>query len=149
MQFNKYSDWDLFHKEGSVVYFFVILAILVLDVPSLGFLASEIVSRKLILGTKLLIFHLYIHATFPALFIGITINVQDVAGETSHKESKADVVEDCEHSFILMDDMGYVCRVCGVIEKSILDIIDVNFSKVSILFSDFFFFFLSSFLILY
>lgn len=41
-------------------------------------------------------------------------------------------MEDCEHSFILKDDMGYVCRVCGVIDKSILDIIDVNFSKVSI-----------------
>ncbi|EOA32862.1 hypothetical protein CARUB_v10016175mg [Capsella rubella] len=54
---------------------------------------------------------------------------KDVAGETSQKESKADVVEDCEHSFILMDDMGSVCRVCGVIEKSILDIIDVQFHK--------------------
>ncbi|CAA7035610.1 unnamed protein product [Microthlaspi erraticum] len=54
---------------------------------------------------------------------------KDVARETSHKGPKEDVVEDCEHSFILKDDMGYVCRVCGVIEKSILDIIDVNFSK--------------------
>ncbi|KAG7640962.1 P-loop containing nucleoside triphosphate hydrolase [Arabidopsis suecica] len=53
---------------------------------------------------------------------------KDVARETSHKE-KADVVEDCEHSFILKDDMGYVCRVCGVIEKSILEIIDVQFTK--------------------
>lgn len=43
-------------------------------------------------------------------------------------------MEDCEHSFILKDDMGYVCRVCGVIEKSILEIIDVQFTKVSILF---------------
>ncbi|CAH2051625.1 unnamed protein product, partial [Thlaspi arvense] len=54
---------------------------------------------------------------------------KDGAGETSPKEPKADEVEDCEHSFILMDDMGYVCRVCGVIEKSILQIIDVQFSK--------------------
>ncbi|CAH8386547.1 unnamed protein product [Eruca vesicaria subsp. sativa] len=49
--------------------------------------------------------------------------------ETSRNESKTNEVEDCEHSFILKDDMGYVCRVCGVIDKSILDIIDVNFSK--------------------
>lgn len=70
------------------------------------------------------------------MFIEITINVQDAAGETSQKEPKADVVEDCEHSFILKDDMGSVCRVCGVIEKSILDIIDVQFTKVSILSSD-------------
>ncbi|CAN8257867.1 unnamed protein product [Cochlearia groenlandica] len=54
---------------------------------------------------------------------------KDTTGESSHKEPKTDVVEDCEHSFILMDDMGYVCRVCGVIDKSILDIIDVQFSK--------------------
>ncbi|XP_010423658.2 PREDICTED: protein CHROMATIN REMODELING 35-like isoform X2 [Camelina sativa] len=54
---------------------------------------------------------------------------KNVAGETSQKEPKADVVEDCEHSFILKDDMGSVCRVCGVIEKSILDIIDVQFTK--------------------
>ncbi|XP_024016508.1 protein CHROMATIN REMODELING 35 isoform X2 [Eutrema salsugineum] len=47
----------------------------------------------------------------------------------SHKEPKEDEVEDCEHSFILMDDMGYVCRVCGVVDKSILEIIDVQFSK--------------------
>ncbi|CAL9223171.1 unnamed protein product [Arabidopsis halleri] len=53
---------------------------------------------------------------------------KDIAWETSHKQ-KADVVEDCEHSFILKDDMGYVCRVCGVIEKSILEIIDVQFTK--------------------
>lgn len=52
--------------------------------------------------------------------------------ETSRNGSKTDEVEDCEHSFILKDDMGYVCRVCGVIDKSILDIIDVNFSKVSL-----------------
>lgn len=49
--------------------------------------------------------------------------------DNSRNESKTDEVEDCEHSFILKDDMGYVCRVCGVIDKSILDIIDVNFSK--------------------
>ncbi|CAN8248046.1 unnamed protein product [Cochlearia groenlandica] len=54
---------------------------------------------------------------------------KDTTGESSHKEPKTDVVEDCEHSFILMDDMGYVCRVCRVIDKSILDIIDVQFSK--------------------
>ncbi|KAJ4870228.1 SNF2 domain-containing protein / helicase domain-containing protein [Raphanus sativus] len=49
--------------------------------------------------------------------------------ETSRNESKTDEVEDCEHSFILKDDIGYFCRVCGVIDKSTLDIIDVNFSK--------------------
>lgn len=58
--------------------------------------------------------------------------MQDAA-ETSHKEPKPLVVEDCDHSVILRDDMGYVCRVCGVIQKSILNIIDVQFTKVSFL----------------
>ncbi|KAL1223360.1 Protein CHROMATIN REMODELING 35 [Cardamine amara subsp. amara] len=61
--------------------------------------------------------------------MAIAIECSKDAGQTSHKEPKAAVVEDCDHSFILMDDMGSVCRVCGVVEKSILDIIDVQFNK--------------------
>ncbi|KAK2654722.1 hypothetical protein Ddye_014578 [Dipteronia dyeriana] len=37
--------------------------------------------------------------------------------------------EDCEHSFLLKDDLGYVCRICGVIERRIETIIDVQFNK--------------------
>ncbi|XP_010548073.1 PREDICTED: protein CHROMATIN REMODELING 35 isoform X2 [Tarenaya hassleriana] len=54
---------------------------------------------------------------------------KEVTTEPS-KEQKPEEVEDCEHSFILKDDIGYVCRVCGVVERSILEIIDVQFSKV-------------------
>lgn len=39
-------------------------------------------------------------------------------------------MEDCDHSFVLKDDIGYVCRVCGVIDRGIETIIDVQFSKV-------------------
>ncbi|XVF45340.1 hypothetical protein PTKIN_Ptkin02bG0198100 [Pterospermum kingtungense] len=37
--------------------------------------------------------------------------------------------EDCDHSFILKDDLGYVCRICGVIERGIETIIDVQYNK--------------------
>lgn len=37
--------------------------------------------------------------------------------------------EDCEHSFILKDDIGYVCRICGVIERAIETIIEIQYNK--------------------
>lgn len=42
-------------------------------------------------------------------------------------ENKGD--EDCEHSFILKDDIGYVCRICGVIERAIETIIEIQYIK--------------------
>ncbi|RYR44269.1 hypothetical protein Ahy_A08g040625 isoform B [Arachis hypogaea] len=35
--------------------------------------------------------------------------------------------EDCDHSFVLKDDLGYVCRVCGVIERSIETIFEFQY----------------------
>lgn len=37
---------------------------------------------------------------------------------------------DCDHSFVLKDDMGLVCRICGIIQKGIEEIIDYQWSKV-------------------
>lgn len=37
--------------------------------------------------------------------------------------------DDCEHSFILKDDIGYVCRICGVIQKKIETIIEYQYAK--------------------
>ncbi|KAE8659466.1 serine/threonine-protein kinase AFC1-like [Hibiscus syriacus] len=37
--------------------------------------------------------------------------------------------EDCDHSFVLKDDLGYVCRICGVIERGIETIIDIQYNK--------------------
>ncbi|KAG8368202.1 hypothetical protein BUALT_Bualt15G0020700 [Buddleja alternifolia] len=37
--------------------------------------------------------------------------------------------EECEHAFILKDDIGDVCRICGVIKRGIESIIEYNFSK--------------------
>lgn len=40
-------------------------------------------------------------------------------------------VEDCDHSFICKDDVGEVCRVCGLIKTPIERMIEVVFNKVS------------------
>lgn len=37
---------------------------------------------------------------------------------------------DCDHFFVLKDDMGLVCRICGIIQKGIEEIIDYQWSKV-------------------
>ncbi|KAI3941281.1 hypothetical protein MKW92_035362, partial [Papaver armeniacum] len=37
--------------------------------------------------------------------------------------------KECEHSFVLRDDLGYVCRICGVIEKKIEQIFDFQWGK--------------------
>ncbi|KAM0028895.1 putative DNA helicase chromatin remodeling SNF2 family [Helianthus debilis subsp. tardiflorus] len=43
----------------------------------------------------------------------------------------AKVDEECDHSYILKDDIGYVCRVCGVVERSIESIIEYQRPKSS------------------
>ncbi|KAF6163067.1 hypothetical protein GIB67_001395 [Kingdonia uniflora] len=64
-------------------------------------------------------------------------NAMDLALE-SYKEDAMErsVVEysereECDHSFVLKDDLGYVCRVCGVISKSIDTIFDYQWIKGS------------------
>ncbi|MCL7046709.1 hypothetical protein MKW94_028414 [Papaver nudicaule] len=37
--------------------------------------------------------------------------------------------KECEHSSVLKDDLGYVCRICGVIEKRIEQIFDFQWGK--------------------
>lgn len=39
--------------------------------------------------------------------------------------------EDCDHSLLLHDDLGLVCRVCGVIQKRIDTIFDYQWTKAS------------------
>jgi DNA repair and recombination RAD54-like protein len=38
--------------------------------------------------------------------------------------------EDCDHSFVLKDDIGYVCRICGVIDRGIETIFEFQYNKV-------------------
>lgn len=40
-------------------------------------------------------------------------------------------VQECEHSCFLKDDLGYVCRICGVIQKSIETIFDYQWIKAT------------------
>ncbi|MCL7051351.1 hypothetical protein MKW94_019795 [Papaver nudicaule] len=52
--------------------------------------------------------------------------------DTAIEHTAAEEEEDeCEHSFVLKDDLGYVCRICGVIEKSIEQIFDFQWGKGS------------------
>ena len=38
--------------------------------------------------------------------------------------------KECDHSYIFRDDIGHVCRVCGVVDKSIESIIEFQRPKV-------------------
>lgn len=54
-------------------------------------------------------------------------------GEENETEKVAedDDEEDiCEHSFMLRDDLGLVCKICGIIKKKIETIFDFQFKKV-------------------
>ncbi|XP_068496666.1 protein CHROMATIN REMODELING 35-like [Phaseolus vulgaris] len=42
-----------------------------------------------------------------------------------HEEEERD--EDCDHSLILKDDIGYVCRVCGIIDRRIETIFEFQY----------------------
>lgn len=42
-------------------------------------------------------------------------------------EEEAKEEEDCDHSFVLKDDLGYVCRVCGVIDRGIETIFEFQY----------------------
>ncbi|XP_073123221.1 protein CHROMATIN REMODELING 35 isoform X2 [Henckelia pumila] len=44
-------------------------------------------------------------------------------------EYEAESEIECQHTFILKDDIGDVCRICGVIKRGIETIIEYNFSK--------------------
>ncbi|KAJ0010292.1 hypothetical protein Pint_34760 [Pistacia integerrima] len=55
---------------------------------------------------------------------------KDAVEDNSGKGHNSEDGEDCDHSFILKDDLGYVCRICGIIERAIDTIIEVQFSKV-------------------
>ncbi|XP_057788248.1 protein CHROMATIN REMODELING 35-like isoform X2 [Salvia miltiorrhiza] len=56
---------------------------------------------------------------------------KDAPGVVLHDEYDVGEEEDCEHSFIFKDDIGDVCRICGVIKRGIETIIEYNFSKTT------------------
>ncbi|XP_024959773.1 protein CHROMATIN REMODELING 35-like [Cynara cardunculus var. scolymus] len=56
---------------------------------------------------------------------------KDAAMDISSNEHVREDGEECDHSFILKEDIGYVCRVCGVVERSIESIIEFQRPKSS------------------
>ncbi|KAK4258637.1 hypothetical protein QN277_005067 [Acacia crassicarpa] len=51
---------------------------------------------------------------------------KDAAMDSPHDEVEKGG-GDCDHSFVLKDDLGYVCRVCGVIDKGIETIFEFQY----------------------
>ncbi|XP_017229267.1 protein CHROMATIN REMODELING 35 [Daucus carota subsp. sativus] len=54
---------------------------------------------------------------------------KDTSVNDSPHEHETDDEEDCDHSYILKDDIGYVCRICGIIQKKIDSIIEYQYAK--------------------
>ncbi|XP_030525344.1 protein CHROMATIN REMODELING 35-like [Rhodamnia argentea] len=48
----------------------------------------------------------------------------------SSDDNSSEDMEDCDHSFVLKDDIGYVCRVCGVVDRKIETIFEFQYNKV-------------------
>nr|XP_043626325.1 protein CHROMATIN REMODELING 35-like isoform X2 [Erigeron canadensis] len=51
-------------------------------------------------------------------------------GQPSSNEHVIKDVEECDHTFIFKDDIGYFCRVCGIIKRSIESIIEFKIPKL-------------------
>lgn len=52
----------------------------------------------------------------------------DATLDSSSNQQTTDAV-DCDHSFLLKDDLGYVCRICGVIDRGIETIFEFQYNK--------------------
>ncbi|CAK8561038.1 unnamed protein product [Lathyrus sativus] len=51
---------------------------------------------------------------------------KDVSADPQPEEEEEEDA-DCDHSFVLKDDLGYVCRVCGVIDRGIETIFEFQY----------------------
>ncbi|CAL9117763.1 unnamed protein product [Musa textilis] len=51
--------------------------------------------------------------------------------DTSDDQALVQQEEECNHSYLLQDDFGLVCRICGVIQKRIETIFDFQWTKGS------------------
>ncbi|OMO50486.1 SNF2-related protein [Corchorus capsularis] len=63
-----------------------------------------------------------------SMALEVSKNTSEDPSELSKRMSEDENV--CNHSFVLRDDLGEVCRVCGVIGRGIENIIEIQFSKV-------------------
>lgn len=53
--------------------------------------------------------------------------------DCSNEEYAVKNAEGCDHSFILKEDIGYVCCICGFIQRAIETIIEFQYAKVLLL----------------
>ncbi|KAK2980452.1 hypothetical protein RJ640_028860, partial [Escallonia rubra] len=61
--------------------------------------------------------------------IALECSKEDNAVNTSSDEHRRDDEEECDHLFILKDDLGYVCRICGFVQRAIETVIDFQYVK--------------------
>ncbi|KAL9254833.1 CHROMATIN REMODELING 35-like protein [Drosera capensis] len=54
---------------------------------------------------------------------------KDVSAVPTSDEQLKEEDADCDHSFVLKDDIGYVCRVCGIVQKAIESMIEFQYVK--------------------
>ncbi|KAF7007220.1 hypothetical protein CFC21_022173 [Triticum aestivum] len=45
------------------------------------------------------------------------------------EKNSSEVVDDCHHDFVMKDDLGIVCRVCGLIQQRIENIFELQWKK--------------------
>lgn len=54
---------------------------------------------------------------------------KDTVTDCSNEACAVKNAEGCDHSFILKEDIGYVCRICGLIQRAIETIIEFQYAK--------------------
>ncbi|CAL5377130.1 unnamed protein product [Camellia sinensis] len=55
---------------------------------------------------------------------------KDTADGPPTDEHVKEEQDECDHTFVLKDDLGYVCRICGVVQRGIETIIEYQYAKV-------------------
>ncbi|KAL8150277.1 hypothetical protein V2J09_020085, partial [Rumex salicifolius] len=62
--------------------------------------------------------------------IALEVSLNALVAESPNEDTK-EAEQLCDHSYILKDDIGYVCRVCGIIDIPIDTILDIQYKKPS------------------
>ncbi|KAK9942656.1 hypothetical protein M0R45_008309 [Rubus argutus] len=51
---------------------------------------------------------------------------KDISVDPSADEPSGECGEECDHSFIVKDDLGLVCRICGIIHRELKPYLSSN-----------------------
>ncbi|KAK6933862.1 hypothetical protein RJ641_036756, partial [Dillenia turbinata] len=63
-------------------------------------------------------------------FVTFVFGDHEDASMNPSDESKREIEDNCDHQFVLKEDIGDICRVCGVIGRATNTIIDFQYIKV-------------------